>query len=84
MESMKHLIDVTVIIPQRESNSTQTLKAHGHGEWRARRINEMLVSLEHIHSLIDHPSIILGVGIYATISNFLLGVAILCKFQEIL
>lgn len=38
--------------------------------------------LEHIHSLIDHPYIILGVGIYATISNCVLGVAILCKFEE--
>ena len=36
------------------------------------------IDLEHIHSLIDHPYFILGVGFYATISNCLLGIAILC------
>ncbi|CAM4740320.1 unnamed protein product [Rotaria magnacalcarata] len=64
LESVKHLIDVVFILPQRENNSTALFTAHGH---------------EHIHSIIDHPKFILGVGLYATISNCLLGVAILYK-----
>ncbi|CAM4919297.1 unnamed protein product [Rotaria socialis] len=58
LESIKHLIDVVFIIPKRESNSSAIFTAHGH---------------EHIHSLIDHPYFILGIGIYATISNCSLG-----------
>lgn len=62
LETVKHLIDVVFIIPKRESNSSKVLSAHGH---------------EHIHSLIDHPEFILGVGVYATVSNCLLGAAII-------
>ncbi|CAF2770421.1 unnamed protein product [Rotaria sp. Silwood2] len=62
LESVKHLVDVIFIIPKQESNSSKVYTAHGR---------------EHIHSLIDHPNFILGVGIYATISNCLLGIAIL-------
>lgn len=40
-------------------------------------------SLEHIHSLIDHPEFIFGVGVYATISNCVLGVVLLCKSKSI-
>ncbi|CAM4804974.1 unnamed protein product [Rotaria magnacalcarata] len=58
LESIKHLIDVVFIIPKRESNSSAIFTAHGH---------------EHMHSLIDHPYFILGIGIYATISNCSLG-----------
>ncbi|CAF4381469.1 unnamed protein product, partial [Adineta steineri] len=63
LESIKHLVDVIFVIPERETNSSTLFTAHGH---------------EHIHSLIDHPRFILSVGIYATLSNCLLGVAILC------
>jgi hypothetical protein len=38
--------------------------------------------IEHIHSLIDRPYFILGVGIYATVSNCLLGMIILCEFHQ--
>ncbi|CAF3055391.1 unnamed protein product [Rotaria sp. Silwood2] len=62
LESIKHIIDVVIVIPKRESNSSALFTAHGH---------------EHFHSLIDHPYFILGVGIYATISNILLGIVIL-------
>ncbi|CAF0959064.1 unnamed protein product [Adineta steineri] len=62
LESIKHLVDVIFVIPERETNSSTLFTAHGH---------------EHIHSLIDHPRFILSVGIYATLSNCLLGVAIL-------
>lgn len=40
-----------------------------------------LLYTEHIHSLIDRPLIILGVGIYATISNCLLAIALLCMIR---
>ncbi|CAF1321650.1 unnamed protein product [Rotaria sordida] len=62
LESIKHIVDVIFVIPKRESNSSALFTAHGH---------------EHMHSLIDHPHFILFVGIYATISNILLGIGIL-------
>lgn len=67
LETVKHLIDVVFIIPKREFNSSKVLSAHGH---------------EHVHSLIDHPEFILGVGVYATISNCLLGAAIIFSLMK--
>ncbi|CAF3591783.1 unnamed protein product [Rotaria sordida] len=67
LESLKHIIDVIFVIPKQESNSSKLHTAHGH---------------EHVHSLIDHPNFILAVGIYATVSNCLLGIAILYKILK--
>ncbi|CAF1049568.1 unnamed protein product [Rotaria sp. Silwood1] len=67
LESIKHIIDVLFVIPKRETNSSALFTAHGH---------------EHIHSLIDHPYFILGLGIYATISNILLGILILYSVKS--
>ena len=70
------------IIPQRESNSSMLFTAHGHGKFDLKvefHMKNKYLYLEHMHSLIDHPHFILHVGIYATISNCLLGIAILCK-----
>lgn len=62
LESLKHVFDIIVVYPSREKNNSIVLTAHGK---------------EHHHSLIDHPDFILGVGIYATISNVLLGLGVL-------
>lgn len=81
LESVKHLIDVIFIIPRRESNATALFTAHGHGTFTCHWPHfsrKKHISLEHIHSLIDHPEFIFGVGIYATISNCVLAVALLC------
>ncbi|CAF0998217.1 unnamed protein product [Adineta steineri] len=62
LESIKHLVDVIFVIPQQENNSTVLHAAHSH---------------QHIRSLIEHPYFVLGIGLYATISNCLLGIIIL-------
>ena len=79
LEMLKHLVDVVFIIPTRENNSLTLLTPHGNGQFKHLNDRRRASSLEHIHSLIDNPKFILGVGIYATISNVLLGTAILCK-----
>lgn len=38
--------------------------------------------LEHFHSLIDHPQLILAIGIYATISNLFLAIPIICTLNS--
>ena len=84
LESLKHIIDIIFVIPKQESNSTILFTAHGERKFCERRKcsiewKSKIYDLDHIHSLIDRPELILGVGIYATVSGCLLGIAILCK-----
>lgn len=40
LESVKHLIDVIFILPQRESHGEEKLKAHGHGKFSSEKKND--------------------------------------------
>ncbi|UJR36563.1 hypothetical protein I4U23_029282 [Adineta vaga] len=68
LESLKHLYDVTFVIPKQEKNCSVTYTAHGHGH--------------HHHSLIDYPKFILGIGMYATLSNFVLAVILIYTLMK--
>ncbi|CAF0941425.1 unnamed protein product [Adineta ricciae] len=62
-ESIKHVVNVIFVNSQRENNSTSLFSAHSH---------------EQNLNLTNYTHFILGIGIYGTISNCLLGFVILC------
>ena len=85
-ESIKHVINVIFVNSQRENNSTSSFPVHNHGKnihlnLKATHLTVCLY-LEHNLNLTNYTHFILGIGIYGTISNCLLGFVILCKYDE--